>query len=426
MRALENDLKNEEMRKLQKKSVADMTTEELIEALKKDVSTTKKEKSMKERFHDITKTKGSDDDFEKLLLHTSNAKKDAAESAHKKSIHSTTKQSHDATHKVSAKSNVHMSDAEIQKKGMELLTELMQADKKALAQQDSKDAKETVEFTAAINADAVDMKKLADKRSASDEKAKGTKTQKKEAQIISKEVETIKSNEAEVQEKKGAVIEDIFKLMADDLVKKIADEVSRDAELNKRAKDTEQCDDTRSDCGELKKYCETHTKKLKVICAKTCGYCSRPCADVWVGKNAHRCLVLKGANRCQQKDVDKYCAKTCGYCGVPSPPICSKTQYGCCWDKHTMKLDKEGSNCKACENNYVYVCRRFKVECASKNIAGDFMRKNCPKTCKVCPDGCRDDPGKAFYCPFWKKDLNWCRSRPEAMREFCPVTCGMC
>jgi len=62
MQALENDLKDEEIKKSQKKSIADMTTEELIEELKRSASdNTKKEKSVKERFHDITKTAINDD-----------------------------------------------------------------------------------------------------------------------------------------------------------------------------------------------------------------------------------------------------------------------------------------------------------------------------------------------------------------------------
>jgi len=279
-------------------------------------------------------------------------------------------------------------DVELEKKGLDMLKKLMEADKKVLEKEkaatDDANAKETAKFTAALNADSANMKRLADEKAASDAKAKTGKKQDAQFHVSAKDVKEISSNKVEAKKGEGDMMKDLFTMMADDLVKKIADEVAE--------------------------------KKDEAA----------PCSDMWVGKMAHRCQIIKGAHRCQEPDVDKYCAQTCGYCGVPAPPKCSQTTYGCCWDKETVKNDKAGSNCKRCKNEYKYVCKRFKMECPNLNTAGEFMRKNCPVTCKVCAGGCRDDPGKAFYCPFWKKDLNWCRARPEVMRHFCPVTCGLC
>jgi len=126
------------------------------------------------------------------------------------------------------------------------------------------------------------------------------------------------------------------------------------------------------------------------------------------------------------------CLKTCGYCDPPELPECAKTEYGCCWDKKTIKLTSDGSNCPDCTNSYAYACETFHQDCSSAYKPGEFMHQYCPATCELC-DGnwkCMDD---RLYirglCSFWKTEFGWCNSFDrhfDIMRFFCPATCELC
>ena len=206
-------------------------------------------------------------------------------------------------------------------------------------------------------------------------------------------------------------------LMADDLLTKEINAVS-DA-VQKRAGE---CADKRNDCEALKKngYCVSHSENMRKVCPKTCDLCK--CVD----KISH-CKFLADRGRCgSDKRMAGYCPKSCGFCKVPSPPKCSKTALGCCWDKVTPKLNKAGKNCPDCKDQYRYVCKTFQDDCGKFNVAGDFMLKHCVKTCGLCDKGCKDDVKMSFYCGFWKKDLNWCTAKKDMMIHYCPVTCGFC
>jgi len=460
MQLLEKDLRDAELKKVadegrrfhhdEVKHVSEMSTEELIKELEKDTLKRKKEQPAE-------KAKLQQDaDLKQLLLLTEkqNKKRDEKPVSKKEKANKSSQSSglvkKEDTEKLKQKQNskkgvdeallkraikvieelthAEQHDTEVKGKSVKLLKDLMLADKQALEKKNADkikvQKKETEEFKKALNEDSDTMKKLADQYHNGGKPSK--KEKKKEDKTASVDLKELNDIAVHVQDKDQSYLQ----LMADDLMKKISDEISQDQDktVKREEADGMVCQDTRRDCPDLKKYCKTHKAKLIISCPLTCKYClpPPPCADKWTGEKAHYCKVLKMADRCHENRVDKYCSKTCGYCMVPTSPKCSKTQYGCCWDKETVKMDKEGKNCKPCKNDYFYVCKRFKVECGEANRAGEFMRKHCPETCNMCSGKCEDDPVKKFYCPFWKKDLNWCTERPEIMRQTCPVTCGLC
>lgn len=189
-----------------------------------------------------------------------------------------------------------------------------------------------------------------------------------------------------------------------------------------------ECKDLRSDCKVLVNYCTTHKKKLEKACAKTCGYC----VDCKQRIPKIVCDNLKKSGKCDTPDehtrnrMTRLCPLTCGYCRLPSPPKCSDTTHGCCWDKITTKKNSKGTNCPVCKNEYKFVCKTFKPDCESYLRPGDFMRQFCPKACGLCEGKCRDDKEKALLCPFWKDTLKWCKEKESVMRVYCPKTCNLC
>jgi len=194
--------------------------------------------------------------------------------------------------------------------------------------------------------------------------------------------------------------------------------------LSNRVTNDPTCVDIRTDCKYLKAYCKTHKVKLYDSCKKTCNYCDN-CYD-----KSDTCPQLKKLKQCErQKDgMAELCPKSCGYCDAPAPPKCSKSKFGCCWDKETTQLNSAGSNCPSCKDEYRYVCKTFEVDCPRIGRAGDFMRFYCPKTCNLCTTECKDSADKAYNCYLWKKSLGWCSldNHKETMRHYCPKTCNFC
>ena len=143
-------------------------------------------------------------------------------------------------------------------------------------------------------------------------------------------------------------------------------------------------------------------------------------------KSRH-CKFLADRGHCSRDDrMPLYCPDTCQYCRPFPAPKCSQTMFGCCWDKRTVKVDKRGSNCPLCKDDYRYVCRSFLYACGKLSIAGKFMLMHCTKTCAFCSQGCKDDLRMSLHCEFWKRDLNWCNTKRNMMNHFCPATCGFC
>ena len=148
-----------------------------------------------------------------------------------------------------------------------------------------------------------------------------------------------------------------------------------------------------------------------------------------------QCEFIARRNLCHiDSRIPNLCPKACKYCKVPMQPLlkCPKTKFGCCWDRSTPKLDKDGKNCPICKDDYQFMCKAFLSDCEKVSKSGEFMRLHCKKSCHFCEDNqeegdkCADDKKMAFYCPYWKKDLEWCDSQKETMKHFCPVTCGFC
>ena len=155
---------------------------------------------------------------------------------------------------------------------------------------------------------------------------------------------------------------------------------------------------------------------------KLCSDTNDKCCD-----KIRNCKFIAKKNMCHiDTRIPNYCPKSCQFCNIATQPKCRKTKYGCCWDKMTEKLDKSGKNCPLCKDDYKYMCKTFLSECKKISKAGEFMRIHCKKSCDFCDEKCADDKKMAFYCPFWKNDLEWCEKQKETMHHFCPVTCGFC
>jgi len=202
----------------------------------------------------------------------------------------------------------------------------------------------------------------------------------------------------------------------------------------------DKCKDQMPNCNIYKKYCEVYKKNLIKRCPKTCNFCAKPvttpapavavtaCKDKLPKRT---CKMAKkmcdSENSVQRTRVQKLCAETCMVCRAPSPPRCENTEYGCCWDKETIKTDKKGSSCPACQDEFKYICKTFKDDCVRvTHNSGLFMYRNCKTTCGVCNNNyCEDDPRFAKSCHFWKKYLKQCE-KDTAMKGLCKKTCGHC
>jgi len=212
----------------------------------------------------------------------------------------------------------------------------------------------------------------------------------------------------------------------DEFWKKSVDAMFEDIESNEPVV-PKACLDTRPDCLDMKEYCvhKFYKESMRKRCPKTCDFC--PCEDKF-----SKCEQFFKLNLCESPDANlrsrtiKYCPKTCGVCKQQAPPKCSTSEFGCCWDKETTKTDKDGKNCPGCKDAYKYVCKKFKDDCSAMNKAGEFMNRYCPEECNRCSGECNDSIEKAFYCPFWKKDLKWCELKKGIMRHYCPKTCEYC
>lgn len=204
----------------------------------------------------------------------------------------------------------------------------------------------------------------------------------------------------------------------------------KDIHSKRESNEDSECKDNRNDCKSLAGYCQIpeYKEKLKGICAKTCKYC-RECKNVWSDDfckyRESLCFNTKYSDILREN-----CYKTCDYCKAPAPPKCSATKYGCCWNKETTKQDPDGQNCPECVDKYRYACKTFEVDCSSMYTPGDFMRRECPKTCKLCSGStiCVDDVKHRNHCTYWNAQLDWCNlpEHRERMRHLCPKTCGFC
>lgn len=220
----------------------------------------------------------------------------------------------------------------------------------------------------------------------------------------------------------SAVVKDDVINMMEDIIRK--EVLSSDMPEDSRGK----CKDDRSDCLLLarKGYCGTHENVMRAKCARTCQYC----VDCFNKLKPHQCKKFARYGYCKspkyKSRMKKLCFKTCGYCSRASIQVreCAKSKFGCCWDKRTPKSDRKGSECPKCEDQYPVTCDRFKDHCASDRIAGEFMRTYCPKKCSMCHE-CLDDFKYKERCSMWKQ-LGWCMSMKPGMKVLCPKTCEFC
>eukprot|EP00112_Aurelia_sp_Birch-Aquarium-sp1_P000934 Seg1091.15 transcript_id=Seg1091.15/GoldUCD/mRNA.D3Y31 product="hypothetical protein" protein_id=Seg1091.15/GoldUCD/D3Y31 len=246
------------------------------------------------------------------------------------------------------------------------------------------------------------------------EAKKDPKAESKESDVDKELRDVLQTFEDSGNVKKDQVINAIENLLKNSVTS--ADEPAGDAK----------CADVRSDCAQLVKLgysCKTNSA-MKKKCAKTCKICVT-CENSLGDK---KCEHLQKFGYCEKEKfaakMKTYCFKECGYCRPSTAPECSKTKFGCCWDKVVTKQDKAGSNCKPCKDGYRYVCKTFESDCMTHRIAGDFMRKHCPETCDVC-DKCFDDPKSKAKCSSWKR-AGYCSKMKSTMEALCKETCDLC
>lgn len=152
------------------------------------------------------------------------------------------------------------------------------------------------------------------------------------------------------------------------------------------------------------------------------------CHDIYV---TDKCIILRDSfNMCDKDRLTEMCAETCGACikKAHSPVDCSKATFGCCLDGVHAKADPKGTNC-GCRDNVAELCIGNEQDCNSLEFVGNWMRKNCKKTCELCTpfvvEHCIDDPEQEAFCPSWKQE-GLCQTIPKLMEKHCQRTCGMC
>jgi len=200
------------------------------------------------------------------------------------------------------------------------------------------------------------------------------------------------------------------------------------------------CVDTTTKCHIYEKFCKVYKKNLITLCPKTCGYCAEPTPTTSPAEMPAACKDRLPKNTCnmakkmcyaedsrKRTRIQMLCADTCQVCAPPVPELCEITEFGCCWDKESIKRDPEGTNCPACEDEFRYICKTFKNSCSRiSHSSGLFMSKNCKQTCGLCNNNyCEDDPKFSKSCFFWKKYLKECE-KETSMKGLCRKTCGLC
>jgi len=152
------------------------------------------------------------------------------------------------------------------------------------------------------------------------------------------------------------------------------------------------------------------------------------CIDVY-GEEECNVLINTVKMNCTEDRLHELCEKTCGYCAVPGIPLitCETSSYGCCSDKITPKSDPYGTNCPAvCQDGNPVLCPEYQQDCNEIGFVGEWMRKNCKKTCDVCELlSCKDEEDHAEFCDEWQKE-GLCVFMEDMLRKSCPKTCGFC
>lgn len=129
------------------------------------------------------------------------------------------------------------------------------------------------------------------------------------------------------------------------------------------------------------------------------------------------CKNLK--DLCHVQIVKNKCKDTCRTCRAASPPDCSRSKYGCCWDNVTVAKGSNQEECPLCGDQYAE-CSMFTEFCAR-----DDIRKICPVTCGIDCKQCRDNEHQKAACPIYKR-YGFCQLSPDLMLDICAKTCGFC
>lgn len=113
------------------------------------------------------------------------------------------------------------------------------------------------------------------------------------------------------------------------------------------------------------------------------------CKDADRESKAGSCKSWANAGYCEEaKSVMKiYCPKECKYCKPFSPPGCTLSKYGCCWN-NIPAHGENGHGCPRCMDSYKRLCRLFTLPgfnyCSKGGIEGRFIRYNCFQSCGWC------------------------------------------
>ncbi|XP_031557324.1 uncharacterized protein LOC116293962 [Actinia tenebrosa] len=157
-----------------------------------------------------------------------------------------------------------------------------------------------------------------------------------------------------------------------------------------------------------------------------------PCEDKpsW----AKECVKMKknfGERICLSKNTrirlvaQTKCRGTCGLCPeeggsrrAHAPPIkCSRTLYGCCWDRVSRATGPRGQGCPPCLNRHHSVCRLFRWMCANDRPNSDYIKMNCPVSCGYCNPKTYLSTGKEESLQAMLARMSWKEYRERKLRR---------
>lgn len=120
------------------------------------------------------------------------------------------------------------------------------------------------------------------------------------------------------------------------------------------------------------------------------------CADRFPEYCQRRSSILSPEIACDTRGKT-FCPKSCGVCQSRAQaqpmPDCRYSPYGCCWDESAAE-GPNGEGCIECRDQYPNVCTLWHDYCRPEEFeykvlkqSVEFIKANCPVTCKKCQLG---------------------------------------
>ncbi|XP_058964018.2 uncharacterized protein [Pocillopora verrucosa] len=122
------------------------------------------------------------------------------------------------------------------------------------------------------------------------------------------------------------------------------------------------------------------------------------CTDRYPKYCQRRMSILSTKRACDERGK-AFCPKSCGVCRLHAlaQPIqdCFSSPHGCCWD-YSEAEGPNGEGCMECRDQYPNVCTLWYDFCDPDALkykvlrqSVEFIKANCPVTCKKCQPGQR-------------------------------------